>query len=49
MKTINCWKQNQHTEEVQLLIKRNSYHITQDTLISNRTVDNVLAVAGPTT
>lgn len=47
MKPINCWKQNQHTEEVQLFIKRNSCHITQDTLNSNRTVYNVLAVAGP--
>jgi hypothetical protein len=44
MKSINCLKQNQYTEEVQLFIKRNSCHITQDTLTSNRTVDNVQAV-----
>ena len=49
MKPINCWEQNQHTEEVQMFIKRNSCHITQDTLTSNRTVDNVLVAAGPTT
>jgi hypothetical protein len=49
MKSISYLKQNQHTEEVQLFNKKNSCHITQYTLTSNRTVDNKLAVAKATT